>query len=138
MLNERIYPTYLFSSSETATEIGGQIDQDKKNYLSSTNAYFDGNEKKVSKMTTSLSIYCPLLQKQILLTTMHCKSENKENSEIFCNIWNDALGRGLEERYMFNPAGLMIEEKVSNWNPIRNDFGCEFMERCISREFHFK
>ena len=45
-------PTYLFSSSETAIEIGRQIDWDKSNYRSSTYSYFDGNEKRVSKMTT--------------------------------------------------------------------------------------
>ena len=54
-------PTYVFSGSETATEIGRQIDRDKNNHLTSTYAYFDGNEKRVSKMTTlSLSLYHPL------------------------------------------------------------------------------
>ena len=109
-------PMYVFSSSETAVEIGRQIDRDKKNYLSSTYAYFDGNEKRVSKVTTlSLSLYHPLLHKQILLATMRCESENKENSETFWNLWNEALSSGLEERYMFNPAGLMLDEKGLNW-----------------------
>ena len=40
-------PTYVFSSSETAVEIERQIDRDKNNYLSSTYAYFDRNEKRV-------------------------------------------------------------------------------------------
>ena len=44
--------TYVSSSSETAIEIGRQIDPGKNNFLSSTYAYFDGNEKRVSKMTT--------------------------------------------------------------------------------------
>ena len=126
-------PTYVFSSSDTAIEIGKQIDRDKNNHLSSTYAYLDGNEKRVSKMTTlSLSLYHPLLRKQILLATMHCESENKENSETFWNLWNVALSSGLEVRYMFNQAGLMLDEKGSNWNAIKNVFGCEFMERCIS------
>ena len=61
-------PTYVFSSSETAVETGKQIDWDKNNYLSSTYAYFDGNEKRASKMATlSLSLYHPLLRKQFLL-----------------------------------------------------------------------
>ena len=112
-------PTYLFSSSETAIEIGRQIDRDKNNHLSSTYAYFDGTEKRFSKMTTlSLSLYHPLLRKQILLAAMHCESENKENLETFWNLWNEALSSGLEERYMFIPAGLMLDEKGSNWNAI--------------------
>ena len=69
---------------------------------------------------------------------MHCEGENRENSETFWNIWNEALSSGLEERYMFNPAGPMLDENGSNWNAIKNVFGCEFTERCISCEFHFK
>ena len=69
---------------------------------------------------------------------MHCESENMENSKTLWNLWNEALSSGLEERYMFNPAGLMLDEKSSNWNAIKNVFGCKFMERCISCEFHFK
>ena len=95
--------------------------------------------ERVSKMTTlSLSLYHLLLHEQILLATMHCESENKENSETFWNCWNEALSSALEERYMFNPAGLMLHEEGSNWNAIKNVFGCEFMERCISCKFHFK
>ena len=64
--------------------------------------------------TLSLSLYHPFLRKQILLAKMHCESENKENSETFWNLWNEALSSGLEECYMFNPAGLMLDEKGSN------------------------
>ena len=39
---------------------------------------------------------------------------------------------------MFSPAGLILDEKASNWNSPKNIFGCEFMERYISCEFHFK
>ena len=61
------FKQYVFSSSETAIKIVRQIDRDKNYYLSSTYAYFDGNEKRVSKMTTlSLSLYHPLLRKQVL------------------------------------------------------------------------
>ena len=89
--------------------------------------------KKVSKITIlSLSVYHPLLRKQILLATMNCESENKENSETFWNVWNEALNSGLEERYMFSPAGLMLDENILTCNAIKIVFGCEFMERCIS------
>ena len=70
--------------------------------------------------------------------TMHCESENKENSETFWDLWNEPLSSGLEERYMFNPTGLMLDEEGSNWNAIKYVFDCEFMERYISCEFDFK
>ena len=38
---------------------------------------------------------------------------------------------------MFNPAGLILDDKGLNWNAIKNVFGCEFVERSISCEFHF-
>ena len=44
--------TYVFSSSETAIKIGRQINRGRDNYLSSTYDYIDGNEKRVSYMTT--------------------------------------------------------------------------------------
>ena len=65
-------PTYVFSSSETTIDIDRQIDRDKNNCLSSIYAYFDGNEKRASKMTTlSLSIYHSLFRKQISLAIMN-------------------------------------------------------------------
>ena len=45
-------PTYVFSSSETAIEMGRQFNRDKNNYLSSTYTYFNINDKRVSKMAT--------------------------------------------------------------------------------------
>ena len=87
---------YVFSSRETAIEIGRQIDRDKNNCLSLTYAYFDGNEKRISKMSTlSLSISHSLLLKKILLVIMHYESENKEKSETCWNLWNEALSSVL-------------------------------------------
>ena len=45
---------------------------------------------------------------------MHCESENKKNSEVFWNLWNESLSSALEQRYMFNPEGLMLDERVSS------------------------
>ena len=120
-------PAYVFSSRETVNEIGRQIDRDKNNYLSLIYVYFDGNEKRISKMSTlSMSIYHPLFRKHILLVIMHCESENKEKSETFWNLWNETLSKCFART--FSPAGLMLDDKGSNWNAIKNVFGCELME----------
>ena len=66
-----------------------------------------------------MSLYHPLLRKQILLATMHCESENKEYSETFWNLWNEALSSGSGERYMFNPAGLVLDKKVRTGMPLK-------------------
>ena len=58
-------------------------------------------------MTLFLSLYHTLLGKQFLLGIMYCESENKKKSDIFYNIFNESLGSGLEELYMFNSESLM-------------------------------
>ena len=68
------------------------------------------------------------MNKQFLLATMHCESEKKGNSETLWNLWNETLSSDLKERYMLQPAGLMLDEKGSNWNAIKYVFGFEFME----------
>ena len=121
-------PTYVFSSNETAIEIGRQIDRDKNSYLT-------------QHMPTLMEddIIIPV---HILPTSQQAnfisESENKKNSETFWNLWNEAFSSRLEERYMYNPARLMHKEKGWNWNAIKIVFGCELMERYISCKFHIK
>ena len=81
----------------------------KNHYLSNAFAYFDGNEKRTKRMTVlTLSTYHPLLRKQIILATMDCESENKDNCELFWRTWNDAdFKAGLTT---FDPAGVILHE----------------------------
>ena len=46
-------------------------------------------EMKMALLT--LSMYHPLLRKQIILATIDCDCENKDNCELFYGTWNDAL-----------------------------------------------
>ena len=52
-----------------------------------------------------LSVYHPLLLKQIPLTTMDCESKNKENKELFWEIWSEAM---QEAEFEFNPIRIML------------------------------
>ena len=89
-------------------------------------------------MTTStLSIYHPLIRKQIILATLNCVGENKENAELFWRCWEEALG-GKNESTCFNPTGIILDEKGSNWKAVENVYGKELLHRCYSCEFHFK
>ena len=60
-----------------------------------------------------LSIYHPLLRKQIILATMHCESENKDNCELFLRTWNDALA-DFQAGLTFYPAGITVDERGFN------------------------
>ena len=52
-----------------------------------------------------LSVYHPLLLKQIPLTTMDCESKNKQNKELFWEIWSEAM---QEAEFEFNPIRIML------------------------------
>ena len=48
----------------------------KNHYLSNAFAYFDGNEKRPKRMTVltlSMTMYDPLLGKQIIFAMMYCE-----------------------------------------------------------------
>ena len=78
-----------------------------------------------------LSIYHPLLRKQIILATMHCESENKDNCELFWRTWNDALA-DFKAGLIFDPAGVILDERGCNWNALKEVCGEDFITRCSS------
>ena len=85
----------------------------------------------------TLSMYHPLLRKQIILATMDCEYENKDNCELFCRTWNDALA-DLQAGITFDPAGVILDERGCNWNALKEIYGKDVITRCNSCEFHFK
>ena len=112
--------------------------RDKNHYLSNAFGYFDGNEKRTKRMTVlTLSMYHPLLRKQIILATMDCQKENKDNYDLFWRTWNDALA-DFQAGLIFDPAGVILDERGCNWNALKEVYGEDFITRCSSCEFHFK
>ena len=87
--------------------------------------------------TLTLSIYHPLIRKQIILAILNCEGENKENVGFFWRCWEEVLG-GKNESTYFNPTGIILDEKGSNWKAVKNVYGKELLHRCYSCEFHFK
>ena len=77
-------PTFVFKTSSVSLEIAEIMTRSKNHYLSNAFAYFDGHEKRTKRITVlTLSMYHILLRKQIILATMDCQSENKDNCELF-------------------------------------------------------
>ena len=123
-------PTFVFKTSSISLEIAKNMTRDKNHYLSNVFAYFDGNEKRTKRMTVlTLSVYHPLLRKQIILATMDCESENKDNCELFWRTWNDALA-GFKAGLIFDPAGVILDERGCNWNALKEVYGEDFITRC--------
>ena len=117
--------TYVFKTSSVSVDIGKKLDRAGDHYLSSSYVHFDGNEKRVNNMTTlTLSIYHPLIRKQIILATLNCEGENKENAELFWRCWEEALG-GKNESNCFNPTDIILDEKSTKWKAVENVYGKE-------------
>ena len=114
--------TYSFKTSMTKLQIACEMNINLEHFMSQHYAHFDGNEKVISKMTVLiLSVYHPLLYKQIPLATMDCKNENKESAEFFWKIWIKVL-QEFNGEMKFNPIGIIIDEKSYNWNAIKKAF----------------
>ena len=71
----------FFKTSMTACPIASEMNINSECFRSQQYAHFDGNKKRISKMTVlTLSFYHPLLQEQKPLATIACESENKESA----------------------------------------------------------
>ena len=71
----------LLKTSITAWLLASEMNINSECFRSQQYAHFDGNKKLISKMTVlTLSFYHPLLQKQKLLATIECESENNESA----------------------------------------------------------
>ena len=107
--------TYVFKTSTVSVDIEKKLDRLGGHYLS-----FDGNEKRDINVTTlTISIYYPLIRKQIILTTLNCEAENKQNAEFFWRRWEEPLG-DKNESTRFNPTGIILDENSSNWKAVEN------------------
>ena len=71
----------LLKTSITGWPIASEMNINSECFRSQQYAHFDGNKKRISKMTVlTLSFYHPLLQKQKLLATIECESKNNERA----------------------------------------------------------
>ena len=104
--------TYVFKTSMTAFQIACEMNINSDHFMGHQYAHFDGSEKRISKMTVlTLSVYYPLLRKQIPLATMDCESENKETAELFWKMWIEAL-KEFNGEIKFDPIGIILDEKT--------------------------
>ena len=133
-------PTFVFKTSKIALQVGVDIDKESGHFLSECYDNFDGNEKRVTKMTVlTISVYHPLLKRQCVLATMDCEEQNFQNSKMFWNCWNTALQEHSNKpSYTFSPTGIILDERGCNWKALEEGDGKEFVELCSSCEFHFK
>ena len=104
-------PTFVSKASSVSLEIAENMTRAKNHFLSNAFAYFDGKEKRTKRMAVlTLTMYYPLLRKQIILATMDCESVNKDNCELFWRTWNDTSA-DFQAGLTFDPAGVLLDEQ---------------------------
>ena len=79
--------------------------------------FFDGKENRCKNfITLTASTYHPLLQRQIPLATMECKSEDSANVGRFWKTFNDAYKKANSTDIKFMPKGWVWDMATANFN----------------------
>ena len=98
---------YVFKASLEKMKFRKSMHRNNNTYVSSDQCFFDSNHKSVKHyVTLTVSAYPPLLCKQVVLATMQCKQEDKENIETFWRAFNKTYkGANNEVDKKFHPTG---------------------------------
>ena len=86
--------------------IANEMGMDDQHLLSNEYCFFDGKVKRCKNFVTlTASVYHPILQKQLPLATMECKSEYSANIGRFWNNFNKAFKYVRKTDKNFSPVG---------------------------------
>ena len=107
-------------------------------FLSNEYCYIDGKWNHCRDFPTlTLSVYHPLLRKQITLFTMECEGETAECYAKFFTLINKAIGKVSSED-LFEPlAGFMADEADGLLEGLRRVYGNSILEKLKTCEIHF-
>ena len=101
--------------------------------------FINGNFKKVKSFATlTVSVYHSLLRKQVVLASMQCKQEDKENIEIFWCIFNKASKEMHGDDEKFFPAGWCTDMASGNFIGLVKTYDEDILETVKRCEFYFR
>ena len=130
-------PSYVFKTSTQKAKMALNMDMEGEHFLSTEYCFFDGKRKRCRGFVTlTASVYHPLFRKQIPLAVMEVENENKENVQLFWNLFNEVLTKVAQKPYKFNPIGWCTDMAGAILAGISNVYGDP--TRIKSCEFHFK
>ena len=135
-------PNYVFKTSKTKVKIAMSMCQGSGHeFLEDEPCFFDGKSLKLRKglKTLTLSVYHPLLRKQLPLAIMDCEAEDTQNITIFWNLLNECIQIESGNSTMkFDPCGFCLDMAGCNRAAGVTVFGQIFLQKIKSCEFHFK
>ena len=133
--NEQIVFKMMLSKVMIANEMG----MDAQHLLSNEYCFFDGKVKRCKNFVTlTASVYHPILQKQLPLTTMECKSEDSANIGRFWNNFNKAFKDVTKTDKNFSPVGWITDMTTANFNGLQLIYGEDVLHKIKGCEFHFR
>ena len=135
-------PNFVFKTSKTKLQIARNMNIGSGHaLLEGEPSFFDGKAGKLRKnlKTLTLSMFHPLLCKQIPLAVMDCESENTENVVIFWKVLNECIQlESGETGIAFNLHGFCFDMAACNREAGVEVYGNGFLDKIKSCEFHFK
>ena len=127
--------TYVFKSSQTATEIGLAMDRTaQETPFKDLVAHMDGLHSPVKGfITLTLWVKNPVSLITHRLCCMECESEDTENVTHFLNLFNEILRKVKKDpTFVWVPRGIMMDENGANKNAVNAVFGESMANRIWS------
>ena len=95
----------VLKTSRSKMMIANEVDMDDQHHLSNEYCFFDGKVKKCKNFVTFIaSFYHPMLENQLPLATMECKSEDSANIGRFWNNFNKPFKDVTKTGKTFSPV----------------------------------
>ena len=134
------YPDFVFKISTTKIRMMIQMNQGSQHFLENEHCFFDGKSKKLKYFKTlTLSVYHPLLRKQVPLAVMDCPSEDTPNVQLFFELVNKRIQKvSGNSTAVFDPLGISSDMAGCIRLGLINVFGSNFLKKFTAFELHSK
>ena len=115
------------------------MDMDTQHLLSNEYFFFAGKVKRNKNFDTLTASLChPMLQKQLLLGAMDCKSEDSANIVRFWNNFNKPFKDVTKTDKKFSPVGWITDMTTANFIGLQLIYGEDVLHKIKGCEFHFR
>lgn len=130
-------PSYVFKTSKLKINLARSM-ADENHFLSNEYCYIDGKFNRCKDFPTiTLSVYHPVLRKQIALFTMECEGETAECYTKFFDLINEVVGKVAEDEIFLPIAGFMEDENGALQVGLQRVYGESIQEQLKTCEFHY-
>ena len=129
--------SYVFKTSKLKINIALSMG-DKEHFMSNEYCYIDGKWNRCKDFPTlTLSVYHPVLRKQVPLFIMECEGETAESYTKFFYLINECMAKVAPGKGFDPIAGYMADEAGGLQVGLVRVYGSSVLEKLKTCEFHF-